>query len=102
MTTTTTTETAPAVEPLPSTSSRRLSSAKAIAADDRAYERTVRDRQGFAQQERSEQEAFLRERERQKALHQMFGKKVSRRCCILVREGISRILGGDLDVSAFR
>lgn len=49
---------------------------KAIAADERAYERTVRDRQSFAQQERSEQEAFLRERERQKALHQMFGKKV--------------------------
>lgn len=36
----------------------------------------MRDRQSFAQQERSEQEAFLRERERQKALHQMFGKKV--------------------------
>lgn len=50
---------------------------KAIAADERAYERTVRDRQSFAQQERSEQEAFLRERERQKALHQMFGKKVN-------------------------
>lgn len=36
----------------------------------------MRDRQSFAQQERSEQEAFLCERERQKALHQMFGKKV--------------------------
>lgn len=49
---------------------------KAIAADERAYERTVRDRQSFAQQEKSEQEAFLCERERQKALHQMFGKRV--------------------------
>ncbi|CAM9691484.1 unnamed protein product, partial [Pylaiella littoralis] len=48
---------------------------EAIAADERAYERTVRDRQSFAQQEKSEQEAFLCERERQKALHQMFGKR---------------------------
>lgn len=55
---------------------------KAIGADERAYERTVRDRQGFAQQEKSEQEAYLRERERQKAMHQMFGKKVC--VCVLV------------------
>lgn len=49
-----------------------------IKADERAYDRTVRDRLNLAQREKSEQEMYLRERERQKAIHQMFGKRVSR------------------------
>lgn len=49
---------------------------KEIAADERAYERTVRNRTGFAQQERSETEAFNREKKRLWANNQLFGKKV--------------------------
>lgn len=55
-----------------------------IRADERAYERTVKDRLNFAQQEKSEQEMYLRERERQKAIQQMFGKKVHHPTCFFL------------------
>lgn len=64
--------------------------AQMIKADERAYERTVRDRVNLAQREKSEQEMYLREGERQKAIQQMFGKKVRTRArCTCVRREIT-------------